>query len=318
MKSSPGPLVSVVTPVFNGEKYLVECIESVLSQTYENWEYIIVNNCSTDRSLEIARSYADRDSRIRVLDNVEFLDVIGNSNQAFRQISLSSMYCKMLHADDWLFPECLERMVDVMQKSPGVGIVGSYGLAGRRVVCDGLPYPSTVVPGPMLCRWTLLGQLYAFWSPSCLLIRSDLVRAREPFYSASYLHADVEALYEILEGTDFGFVHQVLTFIRAHGDSATSQLTKPLNKLLFSNLHLLTKYGPVFLSPEAYKERLHHELREYYGFLARNLLSSRVREFWDFHKRGLENLGYPLTFRRLVKASIQQLIESPRAFLTSS
>ena len=60
------PLVSVVTPVYNEEKNLAECIESVLAQTYPNWEYVIVNNCSTDRSLQIAESYAAQDKRIRV------------------------------------------------------------------------------------------------------------------------------------------------------------------------------------------------------------------------------------------------------------
>jgi glycosyltransferase involved in cell wall biosynthesis len=50
-----GPLVSILTPVYNGEKYLAECIRSVLAQTYQNWEYTIVNNCSTDKTLEIAK-----------------------------------------------------------------------------------------------------------------------------------------------------------------------------------------------------------------------------------------------------------------------
>jgi glycosyltransferase involved in cell wall biosynthesis len=54
---APGaqPLVSVVTPVYNGAEYLRQCIESVLAQSYENWDYLIVNNCSKDRTLEIAQ-----------------------------------------------------------------------------------------------------------------------------------------------------------------------------------------------------------------------------------------------------------------------
>ncbi|HWG97207.1 MAG TPA: glycosyltransferase, partial [Nitrospira sp.] len=56
------PLVSIVTPVYNGEKYLAECIESILAQTFPRWDYTIVNNCSTDRSLEIAECYAQKDS----------------------------------------------------------------------------------------------------------------------------------------------------------------------------------------------------------------------------------------------------------------
>ena len=59
------PLVSVLTPVYNCEKYLRTCIESVLAQTYTNWEYVIVNNCSTDGTLAIAQEYAAADSRIR-------------------------------------------------------------------------------------------------------------------------------------------------------------------------------------------------------------------------------------------------------------
>ena len=61
------PLVSVVTPVHNGEAFLRECIESVLAQTYSHWEYIIVDNCSTDRTLEIASEYAIKDTRIKIL-----------------------------------------------------------------------------------------------------------------------------------------------------------------------------------------------------------------------------------------------------------
>src|SRR5438093_2584566 len=122
------PLVSVVTPVYNGKKYLTECIESVLAQTYQNWEYIIVNNCSTDRSLEIAQSYAEKDARIRINNNQEFVGREANENIAFRQISPDSKYCKMVHADDWLFPECIARMVAVAETNPTVGIIGAYGL----------------------------------------------------------------------------------------------------------------------------------------------------------------------------------------------
>ncbi len=81
------PLVSVVTPVYNGEKYLSECIESVLSQTYQNWEYVIVNNCSDDRTLAIAEEYQRRDSRIRVYSNETLLPIIASHNRAFGLIS---------------------------------------------------------------------------------------------------------------------------------------------------------------------------------------------------------------------------------------
>src|SRR5690242_19722118 len=94
------PLVSVVTPVYNGAQYLRECVESVLDQTYSRWDFTIVNNCSTDRTLEIAQAYAAKDSRIKVHTNDRFMPVMENYNNALRQISADTCYCKVLAADD--------------------------------------------------------------------------------------------------------------------------------------------------------------------------------------------------------------------------
>src|SRR5262245_33791133 len=125
------PLVSVVTPVYNAAEYLQECIESVRAQTYQNWDYTIVDNCSTDGSAAIARRYAAMDSRIRVCRNAHFLPAIPNHNAALREISTASKYCKVVFGDDWLFPECLQRMVVVAEAHPSVGIVGAYCLEGE-------------------------------------------------------------------------------------------------------------------------------------------------------------------------------------------
>jgi len=62
------PLVSIITPFYNTERYLAECIESVLAQTYRNWEYILVNNQSTDISRSIAEHYVAIDARLRLID----------------------------------------------------------------------------------------------------------------------------------------------------------------------------------------------------------------------------------------------------------
>src|SRR5262245_29002790 len=118
--SESPPLVSVVTPVYNGADFLAECVESVLAQTYTNFEYIIVNNRSTDRTLEIALGYARKDSRIRVHDAETFVGVIENHNRALRLISPDSRYCKVVAADDWLFPECLTKMIALAETSPSV------------------------------------------------------------------------------------------------------------------------------------------------------------------------------------------------------
>src|SRR5438445_11379449 len=104
MSAQDGPLVSVMTPVYNGASYLKECIDSVLAQSYSNWNYTIVNNCSNDETAQIAEEYTRKDKRIRLHNNTDFLDIIANHNKAFSLISPESKYCKVVSADDWLLP----------------------------------------------------------------------------------------------------------------------------------------------------------------------------------------------------------------------
>lgn len=314
MNTESQPLVSVVTPVYNTEKYLAECIESVIAQTYKNWEYVIVNNCSTDRSLEIARHYAQQDARIRVHDNDEFLKQFQNWNHAMRQISPESKYCKVVHADDWLFPECIARMVEVAEAYPSVGIVGAYRLDEDRVNLARLPYPSTVVSGREICRKTLMSNLFVFGSPTSLLIRSDIIRNRPTFYDESTFHADTQVCFEILRDADFGFVHQVLTYTRRHNDSLTS-LTRRFNTRRLGMFICLVKYGPVYLSKEDYQRCLKRVIEDYHRFLGRSVWDLKGKEFWNFHKEELEKLGYPISRAKLVRSfflGLFDLIETSR------
>jgi hypothetical protein len=211
-----------------------------------------------------------------------------------------------------MYPECLEKMVDVAKQHPEVGVVGAYSLAGSRVRCDGLSLVNTVLPGPEVCRLTLLGKIYPFWSPSSLLIRSDLVRERKPFYSPGELHADVEVMYEFLQNSYFGFVHQVLTFIREHEQSETTKSAKPLNTLIWSNFSLFVQFGPVYLTQDEFNFKLRYNLRKYYVFLADCAIEGRNKEFWQYHRNGLKSVGYPLNVFRLLASLIAAMVCKPR------
>jgi glycosyltransferase involved in cell wall biosynthesis len=306
MTSADSPLVSVLTPVFNGEPYLEECIESVLRQTYSNWEYVVVDNRSTDRTREIAESYAARDARIRVITNPEFVGVIENHNIACRQMAPGSRYCKILQADDWLFPGCLAEMVALAEAHPSVGLVGSYVLHGNGVRCDGLPYPSPVVPGREACRMNLLGHAHFFLSPTALMVRADLVRARDEYYREAHLHADVEACYEVLRDTDFGFVHGVLSFVRRHEDSLTASHAQRFNLLSLANLEMLVEFGPGYLTQDELAGRLRSQLRRYYDSLAYALYRSRDRRrIWQEHAKRMAALGRPLSRLELAKGLLR-------------
>ena len=299
---SPGqqPLVSVITPVYNGEDYLAECIESVLAQTYQNWDYTVVNNRSTDRTLEIAKSYAAKDSRIRIHDNRDFLPIIQNHNHAIRQISPESKYCKVVLADDWLFPECLMKMVALAEAHPSVGLVGAYGLHGdgMHVMWRGLPFPKTVVTGREVSRLRLLQGRYVFGAPTATLVRSDFVRKQHDFYDESNLHADSTVCFRILRESDFGFVHQLLTFTRIQGES-NATFSERMNSIQLSFLTELMEYGPACLDKKEFEERFEIRLREYYQVLAEGLLQMRGKRYFEFHKNWLDHLGIPLSWSRV-------------------
>jgi glycosyltransferase involved in cell wall biosynthesis len=292
-------LVSVVTPVYNGEPFLRECIESVLAQTYSNWDYTIVNNCSTDRTLEIAQEYADRDPRIRIHNNETFLRVIANYNNAVRQISPASKYCKVLAADDWLFPECLDKMVGLAEEHPSVGIVTSCVLVGTRVMFDDvLPYPGTIMSGNDACRARLLGSQYLFGAASLGLFRSDVVRSRHSLYNESNLHGDTEACFALLEHHDLGFVHQVLAFRREH-EGALSSYANRMNTYAPGRLGELVTYGPRYLSVAEQEQRRRDTIGSYYQYLATQVYLLREQKFWSFHGAKLAESGYPLSKVRL-------------------
>jgi glycosyltransferase involved in cell wall biosynthesis len=302
MKSDTEPFVSIVTPLYNTEKYLAECIESVLAQTYNNWEYVIVNNCSTDKSFEIAQSYAKKDKRVRIHNNEKFLEIIPNWNHALSQISPLSVYCKIVHADDWLYPECVERMVKLAESNPSIGIVSSYRLDEDRVNCDGLPRTKNVFSGKDICRRSLLEKDYFFGSPTTLLFPSDLIRKNTPFYKEDFYHADNEVCYRILKNTDFGFIHQVLSYTRRHNETNTL-FTRRINTFILEDLMILKHYGPYYLSEEEFKRKLKRQIKRYYRFLGGSLFRKKEKEFWQYHRNCLKKIGHPLNIIRLVWSS---------------
>lgn len=291
MKSEQ-PLVGIVTPVYNGEKYLEECIKSVLAQTYDTWQYVIVNNCSRDRTEEIARAYARRDSRIRVHNNEKFLGSLENQNHALKLLPEDSRYAKIIHADDMMMPDCLKEMVQIAETKESVGIVGAYRLNGTTVQSCGLPYGRTIFSGREVCRTSLLTGMYVFGSPSSILISREFIADGTYSYNAINYHTDEEACYAVLKHSDFGFAHKVLTFSRFHEEQESS-FARDVNTFVISKLGILKKYGPFFLEKEEYDERYRELRRKYYTFLAKSLFYRKHERFWEYHKKMLRHFDMP-------------------------
>ena len=308
------PYVSVVTPVYNTGDHLAACIESVLAQSYGHFEYVIVNNCSTDDSLAVAQRYASRDSRIRIVDNQTFLTQPQNYNHALRQIDPRSRYCKMVQADDWIFPSCIDEMVRVAELDPRIAMVGAYQLAGVRVKCQGIEcahwnQPWSVIEGRDACRAFLFDRRYLFGTATSLLYRSDLIRQREKFYREDSPFEDSEVCFEVMGAHRFGFVHQVLTFTRVGNPNSISSDTADLGPDLL-HAYLITKlYGHLYLDETELTSLLGWARYHYYRMLTNEVSRRRDPRFWDYHRDGLRAAGERLDRSRLLRMRARRVLD---------
>jgi glycosyltransferase involved in cell wall biosynthesis len=303
-----GPLVSVVAPVQDGGHFLAECIESVLRQTYTNFEFIIFDDASGDESMAIARRFAQTDGRIRVERSPVRLGVMESHNAVFRLMSPDAKYCKVVSPEDGLFPECLERLVELAERSPSVAIVGSYQLVESTVRWQGFAYPQAVFPGREMCRRILLSSApgFGFGTPTSVLYRADVVRDTDGFYPQALPHSDASAAFCALRAWDYGFVYAVLSYGRIHPELESLKSAR-LGWNVAAYFRDLLAYGPAYLDRAELDRAVRRQLADYYRFLATSLWR-RDRAFWDYHERALGALGYPLRGSRLAAAFAKTVV----------
>ncbi len=295
------PKVSVVTPVFNTAEYLAECIESVLGQSYANFEYLIVNNCSTDGSREIAARYAAEDQRIRVIDNKDFLPQLANYNHALTLIANDAQYVKIVQADDWAYRNCLEEMVIIGEMSAKIALIGAYTKIDRNVYLQGLDDREKILTGREICRRFLLEGVYVFGSQTAHMMRADIVRARRPFYYETSPCPDVDLWFEVLRDRDFGFAPQVLTYTRRENESVMSRL-KNYDILMVSKMICGEKYGAQYLTSTEYATRRGQLLGEYYRTMAERWWRRAPGHYWEFQRRAHDYAGLAFSRARLASS----------------
>ncbi len=220
MGTRAAPRVSVAVPVYNGERYLAEALESLLTQTYEDFELIVCDNASTDRTGEIARSYAAQDKRVRYACNEENLGAHRNFRRSF-ELS-SGEYFRWASADDLSGPELLTRCVEVLDREPRVVLAyPKTRFIDERGRCfsdydDGLHLQSPKARErfrQVLKRLRRCNALYG-------LMRAEVMRRTRLL--GTYMAADVVFLAELsLYGT-FWEVPEFLFYRRFHPDAASS------------------------------------------------------------------------------------------------
>ena len=137
------PKISLIMSVYNGEDYLSEAIESVLNQTFKDFELIIINDCSTDKTHEILKRFEELDKRVKVHTNEVNLRLPSSLNKAISYAQ--GKYIARMDADDICLPERLEKQYEFMEKNPNValsscrfmtlknGVISSGGCGGK---CD--------------------------------------------------------------------------------------------------------------------------------------------------------------------------------------
>lgn len=122
MSSLPGPVISVVMPVYNAAPYLAEAIQSILDQTFSDFELILIDDASTDTSYAIAQSFAD--PRIRVLQNAQNRGIVFTRNRGLAE--LRGQFYAPFDADDVAMPTKLAKQVHFLRENPAFGMVGCW------------------------------------------------------------------------------------------------------------------------------------------------------------------------------------------------
>lgn len=114
-------LISIIVPVYNGEKYIDRCVRSIQAQTYPDWELLLMDGASTDKSPKLCDGWQDKDRRIRAFHSAKDRGVSEGRNMGLREAK--GAYLMFVDVDDWLRPDCLQRLYEDIQQS-GVDIAG--------------------------------------------------------------------------------------------------------------------------------------------------------------------------------------------------
>ena len=239
---------------------------------------------------------------------------VPNYNLALSRIHPEARFVKMVQADDWLFPSCLAEMCGLASQHPEVGVVGSYDLRGGQPKGGPLSPERRVLPGREACRMYFLDDVRLFASPTATLYRADLVRSRPQFYDEGRYFEDVEVVFELLEVSDFGFVHQILSCDCVRPGSTFGAM-KSRDAADLIPYVLVKRYGPRFLGEEGYLPRAAEARRAYYRRLASAWLSRRGADYWEYHRKGLAQVGETLSRTELLKQVGVELLSlaAPRA-----
>lgn len=218
------PKISVCIDVYNYEAFLPQAIESVLSQDYTDFEVIVGDDCSKDRSYEIAQEYAKKDSRVIAQRNPQNLGMVRNRNACLRPAR--GEYIKILHADDFLStPHALRKMVDVLDKNPGVSLVACamqfVDPEARELNRWSYFEDGEIITGTTVIAKSLRERRNFFGGPSATMYRRS--KGIRGFDEKFFHSADWEMWLHLLEQGAFCYIAEPLCCYRKHDRQQTEK-----------------------------------------------------------------------------------------------
>ena len=212
--------VTVVIPVYNGETFLKETIESVLDQTFTNFELILVDDGSTDSSLEIIHSFTDR--RIRFIQCPH--DFIGTVNRGYQLAK--GKYIAQLDHDDWMIPERLQIQYDFMESNPQItGCGGWMRCFGKHTHVIQMPPVHEEIMLSMLRHGPIL-------NPTGFVRKQFLIEHQIKHQTDYSYYADVKFWFEVAKKGRLANIPQVLTLYRTSDKQATEKLLPKCPEIL--------------------------------------------------------------------------------------
>jgi glycosyltransferase involved in cell wall biosynthesis len=246
------PLVSVCLPVYNGEEFLGEAIESVLNQSFTDLELLIGDDASSDHSEEIARKYATKDKRIVYWKNAENKGLFGNYNECMQRAT--GTYIKPFAQDDIFEKELIERMVSGFKADPDIALVA----CARRIVdnsgnplSQSFEYASTtILDGNEKVRDDLLKVSNGIGEPSTVMFPRASVG--DGFDARLHHLGDIEYWHRLILDKKFLYISEILCNFRKHDKSTTNRNAREMRYGL--DMLLLGKKYKQFLSERGITE----------------------------------------------------------------
>jgi glycosyltransferase involved in cell wall biosynthesis len=235
------PKVSVLIPTYNYAHFLAEAIESVLAQDFQDFELLIMDDCSSDNTAEVARPFCARDARVRFAVNAANLGMVNNWNRCLEEAR--GPYVKFLFGDDKLFhPQALGKMVALLERHPSAVLAASgraildersQVLDVWRPLAEGCHNGRKIIGAYLLENGkNLVGE------PSAVLFRK--ADARRGFDAQYRQVVDVEMWFHLLEQGDLAYTREPLCAFRCHPlqqteRNATDELIWREHALFFCN-----------------------------------------------------------------------------------